>query len=246
MKKKPVACFGYIRVSTKEQAEKGISLDGQSEAIRKKADELGMDLIRIYSDRGISGTTMEGRDNLHEVLRVLTKGECLIVYSISRLTRKVKDFTTITDELNQRGIRLISISDHIDTDAPYSKFMDMIKSMFAEMEADLIRERVNMGMEAKKNAGEHVGRIPYGWQLKDGKGSGLVEVDFEQGVILRVKKMVDDGHSYNEIAKVFMEEGIPPPGKSKKWFPMTVSRIYNRDDVKTKGRGDRQQQQQNK
>lgn len=236
-------CFGYTRVSTRDQADLGISLQAQAEAIKKKAEELGLDFQRIYSDPGMSGMT-ENRPQLKKLLEIVGNGECIIVFDISRLTRNMNYQGVLNYDFEKRNIRLISIMDDLDSYIKKTTYMANIKSLMATMEIDNTKIKIKSGIEAKKTNGEHIGRIPYGWKLKGAKGEGLIEHKEEQAIIKRIKDLVEGTEtikpmSYSEISRVFNVEKIPPPDKSKIWYPTTISRIYTRKPVNTKGRGDR-------
>ena len=233
--------FGYIRVSTQEQTS-NMSLTVQEDKIRKKAEELGMQLISVYADKGISGTSMKNRVELEEVIRVMRKGETLLCYALSRLSRSIKDLSMIVETLSDRGCRLILITDNLDTSDSYVQTRMLITSFASELEAQMIKDRVKGAMDYLKQEGRHVGRIPYGWRLVDGKGSGLEEVPEEQAIIKRIRECIDgdgeDGkkYSYSALARKFNEEGVPPPQKSKEWNHNNISRLYQRKEIATKGR----------
>tara|TARA_R110002072_G_scaffold45565_1_gene126651 strand:+ start:58963 stop:59763 length:801 start_codon:yes stop_codon:yes gene_type:complete len=233
-------CYGYIRVSTKDQI-KGKSLEMQKEAIRAEAKRNNLELVKIYSDEGISGTSMQDRANLEKLLKLLDEGETVIGYSVSRISRSVDDFTWIVKNLNRQGCRLILIKENMNTENPYSRCILAILSAFSELEAEMIKERVSDAIALKQSRGEHVGRIPYGWVLANGKGSGLKEVPEEQEIIARIRQLKDGLNgatpvSLSEIARVFNREKVPLPGKTSEWTHPTVSRIYKQKPPATKGR----------
>ena len=78
---------GYVRVSTEDQSREGVSLEAQEAKIRAWADLNGYDEVVIFTDAGISGSSMDKREALHDALDAVGKGDVLVVYALSRLAR---------------------------------------------------------------------------------------------------------------------------------------------------------------
>lgn len=131
---------GYARVSTDDQ-----DLTSQIDALRA----VGCD--PIYTEHA-SGATME-RPQWIECSRGLGKGDTLVVVRIDRLGRSLPDLVNLLDDLGQRGIRLQSISEGIDTTTTTGKLFFQLCATFAEYERSLIRERT-------RAAGRRIGRPP--------------------------------------------------------------------------------------
>lgn len=235
-------CYGYIRVSTKHQAKEGLSLESQEEKIRAWAIMADHKILKIYSDAGFSGTTRHNRKQLELLLDTITTGQTLVTYSFSRLSRSARDFLNIIHSMEMRGCRVVIINEGLDTKTAYGKFTATMFSAVAQLEADIISQRVQDAMDVKKAKGEFVGRIPYGWKLSDGKGSNLTEIPEEQVVISKIKELRSsftiDGkqYSYDAIADFLNRNAIKPPSKSSQWTYTNVRRIHIRKEVKTKGR----------
>lgn len=138
---------GYARVSTDDQ-----DLTSQIDALRVA----GCD--PIYTEHA-SGATME-RPQWIECSRGLGKGDTLIVVRIDRLGRSLPDLVNLLDDLGQRGIRLQSLSEGIDTTTTMGKLFFKLCATFAEYERSLIRERTRAGIDAARAAGRRIGRPP--------------------------------------------------------------------------------------
>ena len=93
--------IGYVRVSTQGQAEDGVSLDAQEAKVRAWADLNGAEVV-IFRDEGISGKRSDNRPGLVAALDAVGKGDALVCYSLSRLSRSTKDTLTIADLLAKR------------------------------------------------------------------------------------------------------------------------------------------------
>lgn len=238
--------YGYVRVSTQMQVDEGISLENQKKKIEAWGTLQDKKLVKIFSDKGISGKKMGNRKGLIELLNVIKEGETLVVYSFSRLSRSVNDFLHITTNLREKGCEIVILKEGLDTTTAHGRFVATLMAALAQLESDIISDRVSDAMQHKISKGEFVGRPPYGWKLENGKGSGLIEVEEEQKVIklikqLRKQKDVVSGKmpSYQAIASTLNEQKIKPPGKSKEWYHSAVNRICNRGSVIVKGRSDK-------
>ena len=233
--------YGYVRVSTNYQRNDGYSLEFQEKEIRKYAEYKNITLVDILKDEAKSGRKLEKRDNLKEVLELLEDGDTLILYSLSRLVRKARDFHNIQYDLQQKHCNLVSIKEGIESDNPMSKAMAGIAAIFAELESDNTSERVSAGMQMKKQKGERLGRIPYGWKLSGLKGSDLIEHEEHQQVIKKIKEMKKDREKVKDIIKYLEDNNIPPQKASKRWHPSAIQYIVKREPFNTKGRSQKEE-----
>ncbi len=116
MKTDKIRAVGYIRVSTKEQAVEGYSLSAQREQINQYCAMYGLELVNIYSDEGISGKNLKDREGIQDLRDDAKEGlfDTVIIWKLSRISRKLLDTLTLIDELNAHKISLQSISEKID------------------------------------------------------------------------------------------------------------------------------------
>ena len=136
---------GYVRVSTVDQNT------GRQEVLMK---ELGVD--KSYVDKQ-SGKNKE-RPQLQEMLNFVREGDVLVVESISRLARNVKDLLEIVDQLKQKGVVFISKKETIDTSTPAGEFMLTVFGALAQLERSYILERQAEGIALAKAQGKYNGR----------------------------------------------------------------------------------------
>jgi DNA invertase Pin-like site-specific DNA recombinase len=142
-----VAIFGYARVSTFEQ-----TLDLQHDALEAAGAST------IYEDKA-SGKTTE-RPELTHCLKALREGDTLVVWRLDRLGRNLQDLIRIVGELDERGVKLRSVKESIDTGGPVGKLVFHLFGALAEFERELIRERTLAGLEAARARGRNGGRPP--------------------------------------------------------------------------------------
>ncbi|MEL3974307.1 recombinase family protein [Rossellomorea oryzaecorticis] len=137
--------IGYARVSTQDQ-----SLDLQMDALTHAGCE------KVYSEK-VSGMK-DDRQKLLELIEYAREGDVLVVYKLDRLGRSTKKLIELTEELERRGIELVSIRDNIDTTTAVGKAMFRMLAVLSEMERDLISERTRAGLESARLRGRKGGR----------------------------------------------------------------------------------------
>lgn len=142
--------IGYARCSTDKQ-----DLASQQAALV----ELGVSPDRIYTDRGLTGTSRE-RPGLDQALAAVRTGDTLVVPKLDRLARSVPDARDIADSLVKRGVRLALGSSVYDPSDPMGKMFFNVLATFAEFEADLIRMRTREGMAIARAKGKLRGKMP--------------------------------------------------------------------------------------
>ncbi|WP_109486038.1 recombinase family protein [Occallatibacter savannae] len=149
-------CAIYARVSTSDQRIENQLLD-----LRQFAAQRGLEVVCEYTDVGISGSKAR-RPGLDAMLRDARKRKftVLIVAAFDRLARSTKHFLGVVDELDSFGIEFISRRENIATDGAMGRLFITLISSIAELEADLIRERVRAGIRRRKLEGLPVGRQP--------------------------------------------------------------------------------------
>ncbi|MDD6735219.1 MAG: recombinase family protein [Clostridiales bacterium] len=138
--------FAYARVSTSDQC-----LDRQLDALTK----YGVD--KIYQEK-ISGTK-KNRPELDKMLSVLKSGDTVVVESLSRLGRSVKNLSELMERFNADDIRLVSLKETIDTKSSTGKLLFTILSSLAQFERDVLAERTREGLNAARARG-HLGGRP--------------------------------------------------------------------------------------
>ena len=144
----------YMRVSTADQLP-----DLQQDGITAFAERAGLDVVASYLAAAVSGRK-EGRPQLDALMKAARRRafDCVLVWKFDRFARSTSHLIRALEEFNHLGIRFISVQDQVDTDSPMGKAMFTIIGAMAELESDLISERVKAGMEAARSRGRHVGR----------------------------------------------------------------------------------------
>jgi DNA invertase Pin-like site-specific DNA recombinase len=149
-------CAIYARVSTPEQC-----IDNQLYDLRLFAEQRGFEVAAEYTDVGISGSKAR-RPGLDLMLKDARKRKfgVVIVAAFDRVCRSTKHFLSVVDELTDLQIEFVSRRENIATDGPMGRLFLTIISSIAELESDLIKERIRAGMRRRKLDGLSCGRQP--------------------------------------------------------------------------------------
>lgn len=129
--------IGYTRVSKTDQ-----NLDLQLDALKKAGAE------EIFQEK-MSGKR-DDRPELNRLLQNLRKGDSLVIYKLDRLGRSTKKLLELAEELESKGVELVSVQDQIDTSTAIGKARFRMLMVLAEMERDITAERTIAGLEAAR------------------------------------------------------------------------------------------------
>lgn len=142
--------FAYIRVSTEDQ-----SFDRQMQVFKEHGITIDKDRIKTEKQ---SGKNVTGRDVLLKLLETLENGDILYVTEFSRLARSVQDLLNIVDQLNKKGVQIISLKEQFDTNTKNGRFVLTVLGAVDEFERSIIRERQAEGIRAAREKGIYLGR----------------------------------------------------------------------------------------
>jgi DNA invertase Pin-like site-specific DNA recombinase len=145
----------YLRVSTIDQHP-----ETQLHDLRQMAAQRGYAIVNEYTDR-ISGTKVK-RPGLDQMMADARRGrfDVVLVWASDRIARSVKHFLEVLDELNRIGVEFVSFREQIDTGGPLGRAIVVIIGAIAELERNLIVERVRAGMRRARLDGTRIGRAP--------------------------------------------------------------------------------------
>jgi site-specific DNA recombinase len=183
----------YLRVSTKEQAEKGgeaegYSIPAQRDACRRKAANLKAAVIEEFPERGESAKTAD-RPELQRMLEFITEHSVkyVIVHKVDRLARNRADDVVINLALKQAGAELVSVSENIDQ-TPSGLLLHGIMSSIAEFYSRNLAAEVIKGSTQKAKNGGTPTRAPLGYRnvrrMDNGYEVRTIEVDPERGPLM--------------------------------------------------------------
>jgi DNA invertase Pin-like site-specific DNA recombinase len=221
---------GYVRVSTEEQASQGLSIPAQKEAIVAYARMRGLELVDVIVDAGVSGGRALGtRPGGQKLLNMLAEGKAshVVALRLDRLFRNASDCLATVEAWTKRGIvlHLLDVSGNsVDTSSAAGKFMLTILAAVAEMERNLIAERIRNVLGWKRKNGKVFGHEPFGF-ARD--GDNLIPIEAEQRAMDLILELRARGYSLRKIARTLEARGIPTK-KGGRWAAATVRKLLAR------------------
>ncbi|MDN5821329.1 MAG: recombinase family protein, partial [Brachybacterium sp.] len=229
----------YLRVSTKEQAERGgtdegFSIPAQREANRRKAEQIGAVIVEEFIDAGESARSAD-RPDLMRMIRYVKKNRITycIVHKVDRLARNRSDDVAIHLALQQAGVMLVSATENIDQ-TPSGMLLHGIMSSIAEFYSRNLATEVTKGMTQKAAAGGTIGKAPIGYlnvRTTDelGRESRTVTVDPERGPMIEwaFKAYASGNWTVSQLHDGLTSRGLtslPTPKRASK--PLAVSSVH--------------------
>jgi len=220
----------YARVSSGKDSQKD-SVSNQIDICRYWIEQNHYEWNEqsILKDEDKSGTLFLERAALQLILRKARNREVQMVIfkSIHRLARDLKDALEIKEVLLGHGVRVVTIEEGYDSQIEGKNDMKFeMYSMFAAQLPKSISVSISSVLAAKVRRGEHIGKVPYGYDRIDQK---LVIKDDEAAVIRQIYKWYNEGFGFKSIANM-LNKGVAdgeflPPKSRGAWQVTTVQRI---------------------
>ena len=211
--------YGYTRVSTETQSEKGYGLDVQKAAIRKYCQEHKADITQWFEDAGISANihdtddddVINKRTGLIALLGVLQPDDTVIVMNTSRLWRSDMTRAIVRREFLRRNVKVISIeqpSYDIQYKNPSDYLINAIMEALDVYECMTISLKLARGRATKAHQGNKpAGMCPYGYQYASDKKSVVIKPEEAENV-KKMFSMAQMGISLQKIADELNHQGI--------------------------------------
>ena len=172
----------YLRVSTDQQTTENQLLVLQEVALRS-----GWSVVATFEDAGISGA--KGRDKrpgYDALLKAISRREVDIVaaWSVDRLGRSLQDLVSFLADIQAKGCDLYLHQQAVDSSTPSGRALFQLSGVFAEFERELIKTRINAGLDRARSKGVRLGRKP------------IAPIDLDP-----VRKRLTQGQSIRVIAR---------------------------------------------
>ncbi|OLO87595.1 recombinase family protein [Actinomyces naeslundii] len=236
----PKRAVSYIRVSTREQAqrggsEEGFSLPAQREANKRKAQSMGALVVKEFADRGESARSAN-RPELQKMLAYLKEDggiDYVIVHKLDRLARNRADDVEINRAFEEAGVRLVSTSENIDQ-TPGGMLLHGIMSSIAEFYSRNLANEVIKGMGEKARNGGTLGKAPLGYvnvrgRDEHGREVRTVELDQQRAPLLRLafSEYATGNWTVSQLADHLNTLGLSiPPTPRRCAKPITTTRLH--------------------
>ena len=226
--------IAYCRVSTKQEEQLN-SYETQRtayvEMINKNPD---WKLVRIFADKGISGTSVKNRDEFNKMIKLCKQGKAdmIITKSISRFARNTEDCLHYTRLLKQHNVDVYFEEQKIHSTQPGAEFYITIYGSIAQSESENISANVKWGKTQSAKQGKVAFKYKNFLGYKRGE-DGKPVIDIEQADVIKfIYDRFLSGDSLIEIAKKLEDMKILSPGGKQKWQCTTVRSILSNERYK--------------
>jgi site-specific DNA recombinase len=213
----------YGRYSTDLQND--ASIEDQFRLCRKFINGKGIHIVGTYDDRGISGATIAARSGIKNLLTAAERKEfdCVVVESLSRLSRSMRDMNIIADRLKFLGIEIWAVNSGGQADT----IQIGVQGLVAQMQREETAKMVKRGMEPKAAEGRNMGGRAYGYRVPElAEGVfhiGKLEVyEPEAKIIRRIFDEFISGKTPRQIAYGLNEDKVPPP-RGRQWNASAIN-----------------------
>jgi DNA invertase Pin-like site-specific DNA recombinase len=227
--------IGYCRVSTREQADEGVSLDAQAQRIKDFSLQKNLNLIDCILEEGVSGSMpLKQREGGSKIFDAIQKHNVRMVVAtkLDRLFRDALDCLSMVKEWEKLGVKVLLLDMGVDFSTATGKAFLTNAASFAELERNLISDRTKDGLAQVKREGVKLGGAGWGWSrvdAMDAKGRFKQKaIKEELEVILKIKNLREGGCTYQHICDILESEQIKTKNGGK-WWPMTVKNICEMD-----------------
>lgn len=202
-----VKAIGYARVSTEGQAESGLGLEAQREAIEADCKRRGWELVGVIEDAGESGGDGD-RPGLRAALERIADGEAdaLVVAKLDRLSRSAVHTGQLLDWFKEADATFVALDLGVDTSTASGMLVANVLASVAQWEGAAIGERTKAALAAKKARGEKLGRPAV-----------------EPRVRRRIERQRRRGWTYQRIADKLNADEVPTARGGAEWRPSSVA-----------------------
>lgn len=235
---KEIKVVAYARVSSKEQAEKELSIPAQLEAIRNYCKQKGWKLVHEYIDAGKSAKTDE-RPEFQRMVAIAkrpNKGfNAIIVHKYDRFSRNRDDHVIYKSLLKKIGVTVYSITEQADPETPHGFLLEGIMEVISEFYNMNLKTETMKGMKENAKRGFHNGgQAPYGYRTNAVKEIGgrtksiwVLGPDSEVNTVRKIYDLyVRHNKGYKAIVGILNDDGVSSPG-GKLWSWSTIWHILH-------------------
>lgn len=178
-------------------------------------------VVEIYSDEGISASSLSERPMAMKLLSDAKKGlfENVLILKVDRLCRNTRDLLEIIDHLKKYNVRLNAVDEQIDYTTPTGKMMLTLLGSFAELERSTITERMLSGRQQKVRTGikSKTGKILFGYDYIDNE---YIANEEQANIVRLIYNKILEGSSLRSVAKYLLDNKV-----EGKWTASSVKRL---------------------
>ena len=207
----------YVRVSTTAQLEEGYSIEEQKAKLESYCDIKDWHVYKVYTDGGFSGSTTE-RPALEQLIKDAQSKlfDTVLVYKLDRLSRSQKDtLYLIEDIFLKNNIEFVSLLENFDTSTPFGRAVIGLLSVFAQLEREQIKERMQLGKLGRAKSGKSMmwAKTSYGYNYNKDTGTMTVN-EYEALAVKEIYASYLAGMSITKLRDKINEEYPKQPAWS--------------------------------
>ena len=207
----------YVRVSTTSQLEEGYSIEEQKAKLESYCDIKDWHVYKVYTDGGFSGSTTE-RPALEQLIKDAQNKlfDTVLVYKLDRLSRSQKDtLYLIEDIFLKNNIEFVSLLENFDTSTPFGRAVIGLLSVFAQLEREQIKERMQLGKLGRAKSGKSMmwSKTSYGYNYDKETGSMTIN-EYEALTVKEIYSSYLAGMSITKLRDKINEEYPKQPAWS--------------------------------
>ena len=227
---------GYARVST-EKDEQFTSYEAQIDYYTRFIQmHPEWEFVKVYTDEGITGTSLRHRDGFNEMVKDALAGkiDLIVTKSVSRFARNTVDSLVTIRRLKEKGVEVYFEKENIFTFDGKGELLLTIMSSIAQEESRSISENVTWGQRKRFSDGKVT--LPYkqflGYERGESKDDPPVINREQAAVVRRIYALFMQGMTTSGIARTLTQEKIPTPAGKEKWAQSTVGSILRNEKYK--------------
>lgn len=190
------------------------------------------ELVDIYADEGISGTSMFKRDEFNRMILDCENGKIdrIITKSVSRFARNTEELLLILRKLKSLNVSVYFEEQDIDTNRINAEMIVTFPGMAAEQESRSVSDNLRWSCRKRMEQGEFFGNyVAYGYKLEN---KALVINEDEAVIVREIFDMYLNGIGKSTIAQTLNRKGVPTRENRKAWYTNTISYILTNERYK--------------
>ncbi len=219
----------YCRVSS-DKDDQVNSFESQQRFFREYVDRNPeWELVEIFADEGISGTSTKKRTKFNKMISLALAGkiDLIVTKEVSRFARNTVDTLQYTRQLREKGVYVFFLNDNINTKDPDAELRLTIMASIAQEESRKTSERVKWGQKRRMEQGVVFGRDMLGYDVRGGKL--YINKEGAKTVRLIYHKFLDEGKGTFTIARELREAGIETSRHMKEWTNTVILKVLRNE-----------------
>lgn len=204
--------IGYVRVSTVDQAQNNLSLQGQQEAIKRYCDDRNIHLLKMFVEPGASAMMMDRPQwtaSLEYCQQNADEIDYYIVWRVDRFSRKVQHHAEMAASIRKLGIQLQSVMENFD-DTPTGIYIETMFAANVELDNNNRILNTKLGMARRQEEGGYVAPAPLGYKnvRDDLKRPTLEKTEVAPIIASLFRDFIKGGYNLKSLAEEADRRGL--------------------------------------